>query len=465
MISMHIGKGKTLAKSLENRLNYALNPDKTNDGEHISSYMCDPFLATEQFLLSKKIYEQKTGRKQKNDVICYQIRQSFKPDEIAPELANEIGYQLAEKISKGNNAFLVTTHTDRSHIHNHIYINSTNLDCKKKFRDFLGSGRAIAKISDLLCLKNGLSIVENPKGKSKHYGEWLGDEKPPTLSDKLRICIDEILTERPKDFDEFLIKMREHGYEIKAGKHLAFKGSEQKKFIRLRSLGDEYSMGNIRDIIGGIKSHTPPKRQPKQSKKVSLLIDLQSQITAGKGKGYERWAKTFNIKQLSKTMNYLTENNLLNYEDLKAKSDSIKSEFSVLSKEIKDAEKRMAEISTLQKNIIQFAKTKPTQEAYKKSGYSAKFKEQNIADILLNQAAKNYFKEIGLKKLPKMQDLKNEYDNLLTNKKKAYSKYSSIKKEKQDILNAKQNVEQLLDIEKLEEEPQNYSFLKSLTIS
>ena len=453
---MHINKGKTLGQCLSDRTDYAKNPDKTNDGELVSSYMCDQVLVDEQFLLSKKIYKQKTGRTQKNDVIAYQVRQSFKPGEVTAELANEIGYQLAEKITKGNNAFIVATHVDKAHIHNHIIWNSTNLDCKRKFRDFLGSGRAIAKISDLLCLKNGLSIVEEPKKKSANYGKWLGDEKPLTLSDKLRIAIDEVIAQKPTDFDEFLSKMKEQGYEIKQGKNIAFKSKEQKKFIRLRSLGDEYQEEQIRDILGGKKEHTPTKKKA-QSKpeKVNLLIDLQAQVNANKGKGYEKWAKTFNFKQLAQTMNYLTENNLLNYDDLKAKAGTASSAFSTLSKEIKDAEKRMTEVSMLQKNIIQFAKTKSVYDDYKKSGYSPKFKEENITDILLHQGAKKHFTDIGLKKLPKMQDLKIEYANLLTGKKKAYSKYNDAKKEMQDVLNAKQNVEDLLNIKKTQQEQTN----------
>lgn len=217
---MHINKGKSLAQCLTDRTDYAKNPEKTNEGELVSSFMCDADLVDSQFLLSKKIYLQKTGRTQANDVIAYQVRQSFKPGEITPELAN--------KITKGNHAFIVATHTDKSHIHNHIIWNSTNLNCDRKFRSFWNSTRAVRKINDLICLQNGLSIVENPKKKSKDYGSWLEDEKPLNFSDKLRITIDEVLAEKTKNFDEFLEKMQSKVYEIKTGKHLAFKGAGQK---------------------------------------------------------------------------------------------------------------------------------------------------------------------------------------------------------------------------------------------
>ena len=444
---MHINKGKSLAQCLSDRTDYAKNPDKTDDGELVSSFMCDKDLVDSQFLLSKKIYLQKTGRTQSNDVIAYQVRQSFKPGEITPELANKLGYQLAKKITKGNHAFIVATHIDKSHIHNHIIWNSTNLSCDKKFRDFFRSGRAVAKMNDLICLQNGLSIVENPKGKSKHYGSWLEKNKPLNLSDKLRIAIDEVLAEKPKTFDEFLQKMQSKGYEIKTGKHLSFKGVEQKKFIRLRSLGESYGKDILRDVIEGTKEHKPQKLVARYNdNRINLAIDLQNKINQ-KGAGYERWAKTFNLKQYAKTINYLTENNLLNYEELKIKAEGITEEFSTISDSIKSAEKRMTEISILQKNIAQFAKTKAVYEDYKKSGYSSKFKEEHITEILLHQAAKDHFKSLNLKKLPKMADLKTEYATLLTEKKKAYSKYNSLKKEMVEILNSKTNVEQLLDIQ------------------
>ncbi len=444
IIPMHINKGKTLAKCLKDRTDYAKNPAKTDGGQLVSSFMCDVDLVDEQFLLSKKLYEQKTSRYQKNDVIAYQVRQAFKPGEITPDLANKVGYELAEKITKGNNAFIVATHIDREHVHNHIIWNSTNLSCDRKFRDFFRSGRAIKKMNDIICLENGLSIVENPKRRSKHYGAWLGDKRPLTMSDKIRQNIDNVLEQKPKDFEDFLVKMNEQNYEVRRGKHVAFKGPTQKKFIRLRSLGSAYSEEHIRNIIQGKVEHNSPK---KVKANVNMLIDVQAKLKEGRGAGYERWAKNFNIKEMAKTINYLTEKKLLNYEDLKAKSDEFSSEFSTLSKDIKVIEQRMKEISTLQKYIIQYANTKSVFEEYKKTGYKADFKEKNIEKIVLNQAAKNYFKELNLETLPKMQDLKNEYAELNTKKKKIYVDYISVRSEMQEILKAKMNIECFLEID------------------
>lgn len=445
LISMHQNKGKSIANCLSDRTDYAKNPNKTNDGEYISSYECDPKTVQAEFLLSKRIYSDITGREQRNDVIAYQIRQSFKPGEITPELANKIGYELGIRFTKGKHAFIVATHVDKVHIHNHIIYNSTSLDCTKKFRDFLGSGKAVRKISDSLCLENGMSIIENPKRGKSHYGKWLGDKKPASHSETLRQTIDKILAKMPADFKMFLSQMEAAGYEINNGKHLAFKGKKQKKFIRLRSLGEGYSKDEIEAVISGKKSFKIRKKvAEKQKSYVNLLVDIQTKLQAGKGAGYGRWAKIFNLKQMAQTMNYLTENNLHIYEDLEKKAQDITDNFNQLSAQIKAVEKRMTEIASLKTHIINYSKTREVYTAYRKSGYSKKFYEEHTADLLLHKAAKVAFDNLESKKLPTVKDLQMEYSELLSAKKKAYTKYHSIKKEKQNILIAKANVDRLL---------------------
>ena len=445
LISMHRNKGKSIASCLAARTNYAINPDKTNDGEYISSYECDPKTVQGEFLLSKRIYSNITGREQANDVIAYQIRQSFKPGEVTPELANRIGYELGMKFTKGNHAFIVATHVDKSHIHNHMIYNSISLDCTKKFRDFLGSGKAVRKISDRLCLENGLSIIENPKRGKNHYGKWLGDKKPITHSEKLRNTIDKILSKTPIDFDTFLLQMEQAGYSIKHGKYLSFKNKDQKKFIRLRSLGEGYTEEEIKAIICGEKPIVDRKKAKENSQShVNLLIDIQAKLQAGKGGGYERWAKIFNLKQMAQTINFLTENNLLAYVDLEKKAQVATDNFNQLSTQIKETEKRMTEIGKLKTHIINYSKTRDIYTAYRKAGYSKKFYEEHTADLLLHKAAKAAFDKLEGKKLPTVKALQTEYSGLLSEKKKAYAKYHSIKKEMKNILTAKANVDRLL---------------------
>lgn len=457
LISMHRNKGKSIASCLADRTDYAINPDKTNDGEYISSYECDPKTVQGEFLLSKRIYSDITGREQANDVIAYQMRQSFKPGEVAPELANKIGYELGMRFTKGNHAFIVATHIDKSHIHNHIIYNSTCLDCTRKFRDFLGSGKAVRKISDRLCLENGLSIIENPKRGKNHYGKWLGDKKPVTHSQKLRNTIDEILSKKPIDFDAFLLQMEQAGYSIKQGKHLAFKSKDQKKFIRLCSLGEGYTEEEIKAIICGEKPINDRKKAKENPQSpVNLLVDIQEKIQAGKGAGYERWAKIFNLKQMAQTINFLSENNLLAYEDLEEKAQTVTDNFNQLSDQIKATEKRMTEIGNLKTHIINYSKTRDVYIAYRKVGYSKKFYEKHTADLLLHKAAKTAFDELKDKKLPTVKALQEEYYELLSEKKKAYAKYHSIKKEMKNILTAKANVDRLLGENISEKEKEKY---------
>ena len=253
LIALHVNKGKSVAQCLADRTDYSQNAAKTNNGEFISSYECDPKTADEEFLLSKRQYQHITGRQQKNNVIAYQIRQSFKPGEITPEEANEVGYELAMRFTKGKHAFIVATHIDRAHIHNHIIYNSTSLDCTRKFKDFFLSGLAVQKLSDRICAEHGLSII-TPKPYRERTKRTLFPKKQ-SERDLLCAAIDQLLREKPKDFDEFIRRLKEMGYEVKDGTNLAFRKQGKERFIRLRSLDKEYSEEAIRAVIAGKTLH------------------------------------------------------------------------------------------------------------------------------------------------------------------------------------------------------------------
>jgi len=445
IISMHINRGKTIAQCLTERTGYAENPEKTDGGELISAYECDPKTADAEFLLSKRQYKTITGREQKSDVIAYQIRQSFKPGEVTPEQANEISYELAARFLKGRHAFLVCTHCDKSHIHSHIIFNSTSLDCKRKFRNFLGSGRAIARLSDTICLEHGLSIIENPKRGKKNYNKWLGDQAKPSHRDILRSVIDDALAKTPVDFEAFLKLLLDNGYEMKRGKNFALRGQDQKRFIRLDSLGEEYSENMIRAFLAGERTHKPRHKNLQVARqKVNLLVDIQAKLQAGKGVGYERWAKVFNLKQMAQTVNYLTEHSLLEYSVLAKKAESATTRYNELSAQIKAVEKRLAEIAVLKMQIINYAKTCDIYAAYRKSGYSKKYLAEHEGDILLHKAAKKAFGELNVKKLPTVNSLQVEYAALLVEKKASYTDYRQVRDEMKELLTVKANVDRLL---------------------
>lgn len=449
MLQRHANEGESIAEAIRDCLDYGKNPEKTEDGKYISSYECDPATVAAEFLLAKASYKAMTGREQKkgSDVLCYQIRQSFYPGEITPEEANRISYELAMRWTKGRHAFIVTTHTDKQHIHSHIYYNSTTLDCTRKFRNFWGSSFALRRLSDRLCLENGLSIVENPKprskGKFRNYGEWqAGQKKPLTYQDRLRAAIDTALAKRPADFPAFLSLMERAGYEVKQQRGvISFRAPGQERFTRLRSdtLGEGYSETDIRAALSGSRQRPGQPRQ-----KINLAIDIQSRLQ-GKGPGYERWAKVFNLKQMAAALAYLQDNGLTDYEQLEQKSTAATERFHKLSDQIKSTEAALHTNMELKAATVQYAKTRPVFEKYKASKYSKKFLAEHEADIELYRAACADFKAIlGGAKLPKMDTLKEEGHKLSEQKKKLYAEYRKTKADMQEVTTIKANIDYLL---------------------
>ena len=445
IISMHVNQGKTIADCLTDRIDYSKNPDKTQGGELISAYECDPKTADAEFLYSKRQYQTITGREQRHNVIAYQVRQSFKPGEITPEEANRVGYEFAERFLKGRHAFFVATHTDKKHIHNHIIWNSTTLDCKRKFRDFLGSGRAVARLSDAICTEHRLSVIAAPKRGKNHYGKWLGDNAKPTHRELLCGLIDAALLRRPDSFDALLKLLRDAGCEVRRrGNTLSLRHPDKKGFVRLSSI-DGYTEDELRAVLAGEKEHTPRKKRTQATrKKNTLLIDIEAKLQAGKGGGYERWAKVFNVKQMAQTYNYLREHGLLDYAELEEKVTAATEQFHALSAQIKAAETRMAEIAVLKTHIINYAKTRDIYTAYRKAGYSRKYYDAHESDITIHKAAKKAFDDLALKKLPTVKSLQAEYSDLLVQKKLDYAELSKARDEAKRLQIYKANAEMLL---------------------
>ncbi len=456
IIPMHLNKGKTLAQCLHDRTAYATNPEKTNDQELITSFECDPKIADSEFLLSKKHYEILTGRKQKNDVIAYQVRQSFKPGEVTPEEANRVGYEFAARFLKDNYAFIVCTHIDKAHIHNHIIWNSTSLDHKRKFRDFFRSARAVRKLSDLICTEHNLSVIEKPFGKGKAYNIWLGKEYNLSHREQIRMAINEALAKQPQSFEELLSLLSAVGCEIKPRKNPSIRISKDHRFARFDTLGPGYSAEELRASIAETKKAPQRKTQrPEQQKPINLLVDIQARMQQGKGPGYESWAKGFNLKQMAQTVLYLQEHGLLDYDDLAEKANSSSDVFNALSEQIKAAEKRMADLSVLRSHIINYAKTREVYVGYRKAGYSKKYLAEHESDILLHKAAKKYFDDSGIQKLPSVKSINEEYADLLSKKKAAYSEYRKARETMRELLVVKANVDRILGIEKDNAEQKN----------
>ena len=446
LMPLHTGKGRTVGAAIRDIINYVANPEKTDHSQLITSYQCDSRMADAEFLFSKKLYAQKTGRTRGRDnVIAYHLRQSFSPGEITPQEANRLGRELAFRFTKGNHAFIVCTHIDKAHIHNHIIWNSTSLDHTRKFRDFRRSAMAVHRLNDTICVENGYSVVPASARTGKSYNKWLGDNARLSHRERLRLAIDEALEQKPQSFDVLLSILREMGYEIKDGNNPSFRGEGQKRFIRMDTLGAEYSAADLRAVVAGKRVHKPRKPQIQKAKQTNqLLIDIQAKLCEGKGVGYERWAKKFNLKQMARTIAFLQEHQLLNYATLSEKASAASERYSRLSAEIRDAEKRMTEIQIMRTQIINYAKTRETYTAYRKAGYSKQFLSEHESDILLHKAAKRYFDKQGLERLPSVRSLQEEYADLMARKKTAYTDYHTARSEMKEMLTAKANVDQIL---------------------
>ena len=451
LIPMHVNKGKTIAQSLGDRTDYAKNPEKTDKGELVTGYQCDPMTVDEEFMLSKRQYEQITGRRQRHEVIAYQIRQSFKPGEITPEEGNRLGQELALRFTKGKYAFIVATHTDRAHVHNHIVFNSTSIDGNRKFKNFWLSSIALQKVSDLVCLENGLSVI-TPKPYRERAKRT---DYPRRVKNRDVLCedIDAVLQKKPESFEAFLQELRALDYEIKCGKHISVKGKNQARFIRLSSLEEGYTEAELRAHFLGQQEHKPREKcnHRTDARPFNLVIDIQSKLQ-NKGAGYQRWASVYNLKQMSKTLLFLRDHKIESMEQLDQLVQQQTAKRDALLSSIQQSEKRLAEIGTLKNHIINYSKTRATYEEYRKAGYSKKFLEAHREEITIHKAAKAAFDELGVKKLPRVKDLSVEYAEVLAAKKQTYAEYRLAKNDAQELLIAWQNVASLYDAERKEEE-------------
>lgn len=452
LIKRHIDAGRGILDSIAQSLEYGKNPKKTRDGELISAYECDPRTATAEFTLAKEQYTAITGREQAKDkdVLLYQIRQSFLPGEITPEKANQLAHELALRFTKGKHAFIICTHEDTKHVHSHIYFNSTKLDCTGKFRDFLGSGRAVRRLSDQLCIEHGLSIVKKPKRRGVHYGAWLGSDKKPSFSDQIRGAIDTVLEQRPADFTAFLRLLQAGGVEVDTTrKHLRLRVQGQEQWTRCDTLKGDHTIAAIHERIAGRPPRSAAGDALAQSGlvtdgKLNLLVDIQARLLAGKGAGYERWAKVFNLKQAAQTLLFLQENGLDDYALLQQRAAASSARFNELSGQIKAADGRMNEIAALQKHISNYSRTREVYTAYRKAGYSKKFLAEHEKEILLHKAAKQAFDALGGGKLPTISALRQEYATLAASRKKLYGEYKQAREDMRQVQTAKANTDAIL---------------------
>ena len=444
IMPLHVGKGRTESRAISDIIDYVANPKKTDDGRLITGYACDSRTVDAEFLLAKRQYIAATGRvRGADDVIAYHVRQSFRPGEITSEEANRLGVEFAKRFTKGNHAFVVCTHIDKSHIHNHIIWSSVSLEYDRKFRNFWGSTKAVRQLSDTICIENGLSIVENPKPHGKSYNKWLGDQAKPSHRELLRVAIDNALSQSPADFEELLKLLQEYGCEVsKRGKSYRLKLSGWEKAARMDSLGEGYGLEDLRAVLLGKKAHTPRKKTVTQAEppKVNLLVDIQAKLKQGKGIGYERWAKKHNLKAMAQTLILLQEKGLLNEDALDQRITELDTKFHDSLAVVKDLEGRMKANKELRYHVAAYTNTKNIAQQLKAAKRPAAFEEQHRAKLTAYRAATAYFKANNITKLPSPKKLEAEYAQLASEKAKFYEQYKESKEELLKLKTAKQNV-------------------------
>ena len=445
---MHINKGKTAQQTLKERFEYVLNPDKTDNGLYVKGFRCDPEIAALQFNASRNIYKNLTDRNINGDVLAYHLRQSFKPGEVTPEEANALGYELASRLLKGKYAFLVCTHTDKAHIHNHILINAYSFDGKHKMRNRKGSIDDIRKLSDEICKGNQKSVIENPQKGNSVYSNWIGFKGKPSNRDLLREDIDNAMKHNPKDIDELLKMLEAMGYSVNYGKHISLKHITQKKAIRLDSLGEGYTEADLKLSLSGRTLHRRTTINPLKTNS-SLLVDIHRKMAEGKGAGYEHWAKIFNLKQMANTVAYLQEHNLQNYDSLVEKIDAVDTQLSELQSQISKCDKRLKELSELRQHFLNYAKNSKVFSEYKNRRYDKRYFEEHEEEISKFKEAKKFFDTQNFEnhKLPTVKQIEEEFNSVLSEKRKISEELKKLKFESRELNIHKYNIEEILGVD------------------
>jgi relaxase/mobilisation nuclease domain len=421
---------------LKKALDYIQNPDKTDGKMLVSSFGCSPETADIEFEFT---IAQALNR---GNNLAHHLIQSFEPGEVDYQKAHEIGKQLADAVTKGQYEYVLTTHIDKGHVHNHIIFCAVNFVDYHKYNSNKRSYYGIRNMSDRLCRENGLSVVVPQKGgKGKSYAEYLAEKTGTSWKGKLKTVVDGLIPQ-VSSFEELLSRLQGLGYEIKPGKYVSCRAPGQERFTRLKTLGADYTEEDIRERIEGRRTRTA--KAPKTERGVSLLIDIENSIKAAQSRGYEQWAKIHNLKQAAKTLNFLTEHQISRYEDLTAKITEIQTESDKAGDALKEVEKRLADMAVLIKNVSTFQKTKPAYDTYRKARNKERYRAAHEGTVILHEAAAKALKAAGISKLPNLAALQAEYEKLQEQKEALRADYGKLKKQVREYDVIKQNIDSIL---------------------
>ena len=433
---MAVTKIKPIKSTLSKALDYIENPDKTDGKMLVSSFGCSYETADIEFeyTLSQAL--------QKGNNLAFHLIQSFEPGEVDYQKAHEIGKQLADAVTKGQHEYVLTTHIDKGHVHNHIIFCAVNFVDHHKYNSNKRSYYGIRNMSDKLCRENGLSVVVPGKGsKGKSYAEYQAEKTGTSWKGKLKTTVDALIPQ-VSSFEELLTRLQAAGYEIKPGKYVSCRAPGQERFTRLKTLGADYTEEAVRERIAGRR--TKVAKAPREQRGVSLLIDIENSIKAAQSKGYEQWAKIHNLKQAAKTLNFLTEHQISQYGELTARIAEIQTESEQAAESLKNAEKRLADMAVLIKNVSTFQKTKPVYDAYRKARNKESYQAAHERGIILHEAAAKALKAAGVSKLPDVAALQAEYEKLQEQKEALRAEYGKRKKQVKEYDVIKQNIDSIL---------------------
>ena len=437
---MAVTKIKAIRGTLSKALAYISNPDKTEDKLLISSYGCASETAAQEFEWTRRIAEQK-GMKPVR-IIARHVIQSFDVGEVTPELAHEIGKQFADEILGGKYEYVLTTHTDKNHVHNHLIFNAVDFVDHHAYKSYKKIYYDMREVSDRLCKENGLSVIPPSQNKGMGYKEYTEAKRGTSWKQKLKQTIDRFVIVA-KDYDEFLKLMQEAGYEIKTGKYISFRAEGQERFTRSKTIGENYTEERIRERIQGRNPRKLQRQNDRSS--ISLISRIQERITEVGSKGYEHKAKLTILKEAARTLNYLTENNLLQYADLEKKVEDVHSSYSRTGEDLKAVEARLRTVQPLIKNIGNYQKLKPVWDAYMKAKGKPAFRAKHEAELVIFEAAKTTLLAMqGDKKLPSLKTLQAEQAQLFEEQERLYAERNRLKKEAKQIETIKSNVDSFL---------------------
>ena len=419
---------------------YILNPEKTDEKLLVSSYGCASETAAREFEWTRKIAEQKGMNPVR--IIARHVIQSFEIGEVTPELAHEIGKQFADEILGGKYEYVLTTHIDKDHVHNHLIFNAVDFVDYHAYKSYKRIYYDMREVSDRLCKENGLSVIPPSQNKGMGYKEYTEAKRGTSWKQKLKQTIDRLVI-TAKDYDDFLRLMQEAGYEIKTGKYISFRAEGQERFTRSKTIGENYTEERIKERIAG---RTPRRSQRQTTRKgVSLIGDIQERIRLIDSKGYEHKAKLTILKEAARTLNYLTENNLLQYAELEKKVEDVHSSYDRTGKELKGVEARLREFQPLIKNISNYQRLKPVYDAFQKAKDKPGFKAKHEAELVIFEAARSTLLAMqGDEKLPSLKTLQAEQQRLLDEQQRLYDERAKLKKEVKQIETIKSNVDTFL---------------------